>query len=113
MCKKNILTFLKFYCFVWCAIRHKPKKTFCSEEISSDNQYLKQGVYGWDVGFASILVGLAFVIGDYAFEEESLTKIALLSLFIVFVYSILQTMYVWFFKLNDVFEREHEEEKHR
>ena len=55
-----------------------------------------------------ILIG---VLDDFVFDDRLLLSVSI-SFAFAFIYTLYVVIKVWFFKLDDVFEREHEEEKH-
>ena len=97
MCKKSFWTFIKFYCFVWCST----KKNFDCGELSN-NEYLYKNTYAGHEGISLVLLGVSMGILNFLYDEQYLLSFAL-SMFMVFIYSLLVVCYVWFYKLNDVF----------
>ena len=97
MCKKSIWIFIKYYCFVWFSTK---KRFTCAK--SSNNEYLLKNTFAGYESIALILLGLSMAIVSYFYDKEYIFSF-FVSIFAQFVYSLLIVIYVWFLKLDDIF----------
>jgi uncharacterized Tic20 family protein len=97
MCKKSIWTFVKYYCFVWCSVK---KRFYCKE--SSNNKYLYKDTYAGYESISFILLGLSMSISTSFYDKGYMVPF-LITTFILFIYTLSIVSYIWFYKLNDIF----------
>ncbi len=107
MCKKNLWNFLRFYRFIWFSLAKEFK---CSDAKS--RYFMKETYLNYELIAIFIFPILIGVLDDFVFDDRLLLSVSI-SFAFAFIYTLYVVIKVWFFKLDDVFEREHEEEKHR